>query len=70
MAAKSKHWADVYVWILEDLIPSCITMEHCDCIRKVIENYTWVYNDTVSNELSRVMDRKYWEIVERKLKGF
>lgn len=42
MAAKSKHWGDVYNWII-DVIDSCKTIRQLNSTDKVIANFERTY---------------------------
>jgi hypothetical protein len=52
MAAKSKNKYDVYVWIKEEVIPSCTNIQQNITCEKLIRNFDNVYNDyNLSREL-------------------
>jgi hypothetical protein len=50
MSAKSKNKYDVYMWIKNEVIPSCTSIEQNITCEKLIRNFQEVYNDC---ELSR-----------------
>lgn len=43
MAANSKHYGDVAIW-LEKVLDSCITVEQVDTTRKLIVRFERMYN--------------------------
>ena len=52
MAAKSKNKYDVYVWIKEEVIPSCTNIQQNITCEKLIRNFENIYNDyNLSREL-------------------
>jgi hypothetical protein len=71
MAAKSKHWADVYTWIEKDLLPSCTSCDHLDSIIRILNNYMKIYPsslpscDHMRNIRIKVGDMREQFIVDR-----
>jgi hypothetical protein len=45
MAAKSKNKYDVYVWIKEEVIPSCKNRQQKKTVSRLIDNFSNLYND-------------------------
>jgi hypothetical protein len=46
MAAKSKNKYDVYVWIKEEVIPSCKeNQQQKNTVSRLIDNFSNLYND-------------------------
>jgi hypothetical protein len=51
MAAKSKNKYDVYHWIKDEVIPSCITIRQNVNCKKLIYNFKNTYNDYELSEI-------------------
>jgi len=45
MAAKSKNKYDVFNWIKDEVIPSCVTIQQNMICDKLISNFRETYND-------------------------
>jgi hypothetical protein len=45
MAAKSKNKYDVFNWIMNEIIPSCNTLQQNLVCEKLIRNFQEVYDD-------------------------
>ena len=49
MAAKSKHYLDIYNWIV-DVINSCETIEQLESAKKLVDNFRRMFKDTSTSE--------------------
>lgn len=79
MAATSKHWADVLIW-LDKVLDSCITMDQVDNTRKLINEFEKIYNphwntDEINDSICELFrksaikrDEIFNELLEQKLK--
>ena len=50
MASNSKNKYDVYLWIKDKVLPSCINIQQLTTCEKLIDNFENIYND---RELTR-----------------
>jgi hypothetical protein len=74
MEKRSKHYGDVSNWI-EKVIKSCITEEHIQSTRNLLNNFESQYvnldhhliHHMVGNPLRRKLDQKHYEILDEKI---
>jgi hypothetical protein len=60
MAAKSKNKYDVFNWIMNEIIPSCNTLQQNLVCEKLIRNFQEVYDDyELTRELMLENDLMY-----------
>jgi hypothetical protein len=77
MAAASKHYGDVNVWI-EKIIDSCDSTKQQQTIYKLIQQFNKMLNKDntldysfqrdVIWQLERKLDNKIWELIDEKIK--
>lgn len=48
MAAESKHWADVYAWIIK-MIESCTTTDQILLVDTIVKRYKRIYRKDIEN---------------------
>lgn len=63
MAAKSKHWGDVYKWIIK-VIHSCTTRKQLSSTRNLIRNFDKQYpnQSNLTYELKMLESSHYYTI--------
>jgi hypothetical protein len=60
MAAKSKNKYDVFKWIKDEVIPSCVNYKQYETTRNLIWHFDKIYGDNdLTNELRIEINWKY-----------
>jgi hypothetical protein len=66
MAGKSKNKYDVYTWIKDKVIPSCITPIHIVVCNKIISNFDKTYDDYPLTKALRLYRNDHFDSMEIK----
>ena len=68
MAATSKHWGDIKLWI-DKVIDSCETTAQTESVRRLIKNFQDTYGDKCSSSVFMLLrghnDSRFYYLLEK-----